>query len=153
MDTDDICLYGGRIAKARESMGTGPALGLLTTGGTPALGKFRERPTTLLTPSKLYSSAELTGSTKLARCWNDWYAVQSGSGQVMGKTNMTALGNFYQNGIPNGWSPMGGQVLSPFGAGFETGGSSTGSAVALAAGMSAAIIGAESCGSIVSISS
>jgi hypothetical protein len=84
MDTDDICLYGGRIAKARESMGTGPALGLLTTGGTPALGKFRERPTTLLTPSKLYSSAELTGSTKLARCWNDWYAVQSGSGQLTG---------------------------------------------------------------------
>jgi len=32
-------------------------------------------------------------------------------GVVLGKTNMTALGNYYQLGIPNGWSPMGGQVL------------------------------------------
>jgi len=66
---------------------------------------------------------------------------------------MTALGNYYHNGIPNGWSPMWGQVLSPFGAQFNTGGSSTGSAVALAAGMTAAAIGAESFGSIVSRSS
>jgi Asp-tRNA(Asn)/Glu-tRNA(Gln) amidotransferase A subunit family amidase len=71
---------------------------------------------------------------------------------VLGKSNMTALGNNYQNGIPNGWSPWGGQVISPFGKGLETGGSSTGSAVALAAGMTAAAIGAESFGSIVSIS-
>jgi len=63
---------------------------------------------------------------------------------------MTALGNYYQDGIPNGWSPMGGQVMSPFGAHLDTGGSSTGSAVALAAGMTAAAIGAESFGSIVS---
>lgn len=63
---------------------------------------------------------------------------------------MTALGNCYQDGIPNGWSPLGGQVLSPFDPSFNTGGSSTGSAVALAAGMTAASVGAESCGSIVS---
>jgi len=75
------------------------------------------------------------------------------NGQVLGKSNMTALGNYYQTGIPNGWSPMGGQVLSPFGAHFNTGGSSTGSAVALAAGLTAAAIGAESLGSIVSLSS
>jgi len=63
---------------------------------------------------------------------------------------MTALGNHYQPGIPNGWSPYGGQVISPFGKGLETGGSSTGSAVALAAGLTAAAVGAESFGSIAS---
>jgi hypothetical protein len=72
------------------------------------------------------------------------------NGVVLGKSNMTALGNYYQLGIPNGWSPMGGQVLSPFGADFNTGGSSTGSAVALAAGFTAAAVGAKSLGSIVS---
>ena len=74
------------------------------------------------------------------------------NGVVLGKSNMTALGNYYQLGIPNGWSPMGGQVLSPFGADFNTGGSITGSAVALAAGFTAAAVGAESLGSIVSTS-
>jgi len=63
---------------------------------------------------------------------------------------MTALGNHYHPGIPNGWSQYGGQVISPFGKSLETGGSSTGSAVALAAGLTAAAVGAESFGSIVS---
>jgi len=63
---------------------------------------------------------------------------------------MTALGNYYQTGIPDGWSPLGGQVVSMFGAGVNPGGSSTGSAVALAAGMAAATIGEETMGSIVS---
>jgi amidase len=66
---------------------------------------------------------------------------------------MTALGNYYQAGIPDGWSPLGGQVVSTFGVGVNPGGSSTGSAVALAAGMAAATIGEETMGSIVSVSS
>jgi len=63
---------------------------------------------------------------------------------------MTALSNHYQDGIPNGWSPLGGQVRSPFGVDVDPGGSSTGSAVALAAGWIPAAIGAETMGSIVS---
>lgn len=63
---------------------------------------------------------------------------------------MTILGDYYENGIPNGWSPLGGQVKSPFGVDLDTSGSSAGSAVALAAGMAAATLGAETMGSIVS---
>lgn len=44
----------------------------------------------------------------------------------------------------------GGQVKSPFGADLDASGSSTGSAVALAVGMTAAALGAETVGSVVS---
>jgi amidase len=64
---------------------------------------------------------------------------------------MTVFGNYFQDGIPNGWSPAGGQVRSPFGPEMEPGGSSTGSAVALLAGMISAAIGEETMGSIVSM--
>lgn len=68
---------------------------------------------------------------------------------VLGKANLTILSNFFNSGTPNGWSPLGGQVRSPFGPDVNPGGSSTGSAVALAVGMCAATIGAETVGSVV----
>jgi amidase len=64
---------------------------------------------------------------------------------------MTILGDYYEEGIPNGWSPLGGQVKSPFGADLDPSGSSAGPAVALASGMAAGALGAETMGSIVSI--
>jgi amidase len=64
---------------------------------------------------------------------------------------MTVLNNMYGEGIENGWSPRGGQTLSVFGGGLNTGGSSSGSGVGLAAGFAAATIGCETMGSIVSV--
>jgi hypothetical protein len=64
---------------------------------------------------------------------------------------MTILNDYYQDGIPNGWSPLGGQTKSPSGPDQDPSGSSTGSAVALVAGSTPAVLGAETMGSIVSL--
>lgn len=63
---------------------------------------------------------------------------------------MSLLGNYVQEGIPSGWSPLGGQTVSAFGPHLQVGGSSTGCAVALSAGFCGAAIGCEATGSIVS---
>ena len=61
---------------------------------------------------------------------------------------MTVLGNFYGE-HPNGWSPRGGQTVSFGNPAMNPIGSSSGSAVGLAAGFCAASIGVETKGSMV----
>jgi len=68
---------------------------------------------------------------------------------VLGKSNMSEWANFRGSNIPNGWSGRGGHTLSPYGAEFDACGSSTGSAVALAAGFVPAAVGTETTGSII----
>ncbi|KAF2121003.1 amidase signature domain-containing protein [Lophiotrema nucula] len=68
---------------------------------------------------------------------------------ILGKTSMTEWLNFRSPGIaPNGWSPTGGQCLGIFCENQDAGGSSTGSGVAVALGLSAAALGTENSGSI-----
>jgi amidase len=68
---------------------------------------------------------------------------------LLGKTNMTEWANFMTTGMPNGYSSRGGQVLNPYGLStLDPGGSSSGSAVAVAANLCAAAIGTETSGSI-----
>jgi amidase len=67
---------------------------------------------------------------------------------ILGKTNMTEFANFMTQGMPNGYSSRGGQVLNPYDAATRTGGSSSGSAVAVAANFCAAAVGTETSGSI-----
>lgn len=68
---------------------------------------------------------------------------------LLGKTNMTELANFMTNGMPNGFSSRGGQVLNPYGPGkLQPGGSSSGSGVAVSANLCAASVGTETSGSI-----
>jgi amidase len=69
---------------------------------------------------------------------------------ILGKTNMTEWANFISTHMPNGYSSRGGQVLNPYGAGFNTGGSSSGSGVAVAANLCAVAVGTETSGSILS---
>ncbi len=52
---------------------------------------------------------------------------------ILGKANMTEWANFMTVGMKNGYSSRGGQVRNPYGPAFDTGGSSSGSAVAVAA--------------------
>ncbi|KAK4241733.1 amidase signature domain-containing protein [Achaetomium macrosporum] len=78
---------------------------------------------------------------------------------ILGKTNMTEFAGMKMTGMTPGWSSAGGQTLSPYVgqiAADETllghtnpGGSSTGSAVAVAAGFSPLAMGTETIGSIV----
>ena len=69
---------------------------------------------------------------------------------ILGKANMTEWANFMTLGMKNGYSSLGGQTVNPWGPQHDTGGSSSGSGVAVAARLCAAAIGTETSGSIVS---
>jgi amidase len=70
---------------------------------------------------------------------------------ILGKANMTEFANFITDGeMPDGYSSRGGQVINPFIRGKTPSGSSSGSAVAVAAGLCTVALGTETCGSIVS---
>jgi amidase len=69
---------------------------------------------------------------------------------ILGKTNMTEWANFISTHMPNGYSSRGGQVLNPYDKSFNTGGSSSGSGVAVAADLCVVAVGTETSGSILS---
>ncbi len=69
---------------------------------------------------------------------------------VLGKANMTEWANFMTVGMKNGYSSRGGQTLNPYGQGFDPGGSSSGSGVAVSANLCAVAVGTETSGSILS---
>jgi amidase len=73
---------------------------------------------------------------------------------ILGKVNLSEWAYFFCAGCPLGYSAIGGQTLNPYGRGvFETGGSSAGSGVAVAANFAVAAVGSETSGSITSPSS
>lgn len=73
---------------------------------------------------------------------------------ILGKVNLSEWAYFFCSGCPVGYSAIGGQTLNPYGrAVFETGGSSAGSGVAVAANFAVAAVGTETSGSITSPSS
>lgn len=73
---------------------------------------------------------------------------------ILGKVNLSEWAYYLSFNCPMGYSAVGGQTLNPYGPGkFETGGSSSGSAVAVASNYAVASIGTETSGSILSPSS
>ena len=73
---------------------------------------------------------------------------------ILGKVNLSEWAYFFCSGCPLGYSAIGGQTLNPYGRGeFETGGSSAGSGVAVAANFAVVAVGTETSGSITSPSS
>lgn len=69
---------------------------------------------------------------------------------ILGKTNMSEWANFRSSKSTDGWSARGGLTLNPYCLDRTASGSSTGSAVAAAAGYVALTVGTETNGSIVS---
>lgn len=70
---------------------------------------------------------------------------------ILAKANMTEWANFISDHMPSGYSSRGGQVRNPYGPGtFDPGGSSSGSAVAVAANLAMVGVGTETSGSILS---
>ena len=78
---------------------------------------------------------------------------------ILGKANLTEFANILAVGMPSGYSSLGGQVKNPYSPTLlddhgipvvQPGGSSAGSAVAVAAGLCAAAIGTETSGSLLS---
>jgi amidase len=73
---------------------------------------------------------------------------------ILGKLNMSEWAYYFCRPCPVGYSSLGGQTLNPYGRKiFESGGSSSGSGVSIAANFAAASIGTETSGSILSPSS
>jgi len=73
---------------------------------------------------------------------------------ILGKANLSEWAYFLCAGCPVGYSAVGGQTLNPYGRMiFESGGSSSGSGVAVAANFCVAAVGTETSGSILSPSS
>jgi amidase len=75
---------------------------------------------------------------------------------ILGKANLTEFANIMAIDMPSGYSSLGGQVKNPYAPELDErnkpivspGGSSSGSAVAVAAGLCAAAIGSETSGSL-----
>ncbi|MEJ7839304.1 MAG: amidase family protein [Thermomicrobiales bacterium] len=69
---------------------------------------------------------------------------------VLGKSNLTEWSNFKGDGGAAGFSPRGGQSRNPYDPSLSPSGSSSGSAISVAAGYVPAAIGSETNGSIIS---
>jgi amidase len=67
---------------------------------------------------------------------------------IMGKANLSEWANYMDPCMPSGFSTTGGQTRNPYGP-FETWGSSSGSAVAVAADLATVTVGSETQGSII----
>ncbi|MCH2195452.1 amidase family protein [Kordia sp.] len=73
---------------------------------------------------------------------------------ILGKANLSEWAYFFCGDCPSGYSAIGGQTLNPYGRKiFDTGGSSSGSGVSIAANFAVAAVGTETAGSILSPSS
>src|SRR5579875_1656688 len=69
---------------------------------------------------------------------------------IIGKANLSEWANFRSTHSVSGWSTLGGQAVNPHGTGRNPSGSSSGSAVAVAAGLAPLAVGTETDGSIIS---
>ncbi len=77
--------------------------------------------------------------------------LKSKGALILGKANLSEWAYFFCGDCPSGYSAIGGQTLNPYGRKIiDTGGSSSGSGVAVAANFCVAAIGSETSGSILS---
>ena len=76
--------------------------------------------------------------------------LRAANAVILGKANLSEWANFRSTQSSSGWSTLGGQAVNPHGTGRSPSGSSSGSAVAVAAGLAPLAVGTETDGSIVS---
>jgi len=76
-------------------------------------------------------------------------ALRAAGAVILGKTNLSEWANFRSTHSTSGWSALGGLTRNPYVLDRTACGSSSGSAVAVAAGLAPASIGTETDGSIV----
>ncbi|MCL2200143.1 MAG: amidase family protein [Defluviitaleaceae bacterium] len=68
---------------------------------------------------------------------------------ILGKANMTEMSNWMADDMPSGYSSLRGQVKNPYNPDADPSGSSSGSAVSVAANLCTVSVGTETCGSII----
>ena len=113
------------------------------------------RPPTASTPPPVPSPSVCAGQ---AGCDSRSRRLRAAGAVILGKANLTEFANFIAIDMPAGYSSLGGQVKNPYAPALDDkgvpivppGGSSSGSAVAVAAGLCAAAIGTETSGSLLS---
>jgi amidase len=76
-------------------------------------------------------------------------ALREAGAVILGKTNLSEWANMRSNNSTSGWSSIGGQTHNPYSIDRNPCGSSSGSAVAVAAGLTVVAVGTETWGSIV----
>ena len=77
-------------------------------------------------------------------------ALRGAGAIILGKTNLSEWANFRARKSTSGWSAVGGQARNPHHTDYSPSGSSSGSAVAVAANLCLGAIGTETLGSIIS---
>ncbi len=97
-------------------------------------------------------SLALVGSTSTQDAFLAQKLREAGA-VILGKTNLSEWANFRSTRSSSGWSARGGQTRNPYALDRSPCGSSSGSAVAVAANLCAAAIGTETDGSVVCPSS
>jgi amidase len=141
VNPDALQIAAGLDARRRHHGSLGPLHGI------PILLKDN-----IATGDKMHTSA---GSLALADAYAGADAalverLRRAGAVIIGKANLTEWANFMTDHMPNGYSSRGGQTQNPYGAEFDVGGSSSGSAAAVAAGFAVAAVGTETSGSILS---
>ncbi|MFM5922639.1 MAG: amidase [Novosphingobium sp.] len=116
-------------------------------------GKLRGR--TVLVKDNIETRDFPTTAGSLALAGNETHRdapvvarVRGAGGVILGKTNLSEWANIRGSRSSSGWSGMGGQTRNPHAIDRSPCGSSSGSGVAVAAGMAWAAIGTETDGSI-----
>jgi len=156
---------GPRLGAVRELNAEALAIAAALDGNKPAQRRLLEGIPILVKDNIATADAQHTtaGSLALAdaRAKRDATVVERlrGAGAViLGKANLTEFANILAIDMPAGYSSLGGQVKNPYAPELDDkgvpivlpGGSSSGSAVAVAAGLAAAAIGTETSGSLLS---
>jgi amidase len=156
---------GPRLNAVREVNPDAPAIAAQSDAREPAKRRPLEGIPILIKDNIATADAQRTTAGSLAlegaRAKDDATVVkllrQAGA-VILGKANLTEFANIIAIDMPAGYSSLGGQVKNPYAPQLDDkgvpivppGGSSSGSAVAVAAGLAAAAIGTETSGSLLS---
>src|SRR6266404_5694603 len=156
---------GPRLNAVREMNPDAPAIAASIDAGKSGARRPLEGMPVLLKDNIATGDAEHTtaGSLALADAYANRDAtvtklLREAGAVILGKANLTEFANILAIDMPSGYSSLGGQVKNPFALEFnakgvpivQPGGSSSGSAVAVAAGLAAVAIGTETSGSLLS---
>ncbi|HXP19397.1 MAG TPA: amidase [Streptosporangiaceae bacterium] len=141
-----------RLASAGDRPGAGEGAG--ADGPAPAPGPLAGIPVLIKDNIAVDGQPATAGSPALLRAGaSDAFLIgrlRAAGAIILGKANLSEWANFRSSASTSGWSTLGGQAVNPFGSGRNPSGSSSGSAVAVAAGLAPLAVGTETDGSIVS---
>ena len=156
---------GPRLDAVREVNPDAPAVATQSDAREPATRRPLEGIPILIKDNIATGDAQHTTAGSLAlegaRAKDDATVVKllhEAGAVILGKANLTEFANIIAIHMPAGYSSLGGQVKNPYAPELDDkgvpivppGGSSSGSAVAVAAGLAAAAIGTETSGSLLS---